>query len=136
MPTYAIECPDCGASYDHRLTFTQYDNVKTGAEILPCKQCSANTQIAFCPGNVGFVLKDGESGGWASKAVKENGYRGHRREVMAKRERDHVFKSSLQANYDGMETGKWRDAQELARNEKGDEAASTYDSLVKKESMT
>jgi len=133
MPTYAVECQDCGSAYDQRLSFTQYDEVKTAKSLLPCKSCNGNAQIAFKPGSVSFVMKDGESGGWASKAMKENGYRNKHREVMAKRERDHVFKNSLQANYDGVETGKWRDAQEMARNEKGDAAASSYDSLVKQE---
>jgi hypothetical protein len=55
---------------------------------------------------------------------------------MAQKEADHVFKNSLQANYDGAETGSWREAQELARKEKGDVAAATYNPLVQKEQMT
>ena len=133
MPTYKIECPDCGASYDQRLSFAQYDKVLAATEVLPCAKCSANAAIVFSPGNVGFVMKDGESGSWASKAIKETAYRGKHRQVMAKKEEDHVFKPKLQANYSGEETGKWRDAQEMARNEKGDAAASTYDHLVRQE---
>jgi predicted nucleic acid-binding Zn ribbon protein len=133
MPTYAIECHECGAAYDQRLSYAQYDEVKTQKAELPCTQCGKAAIIAFKPSRVGFVLKEGESGGWASKSIKENAYRAERSKVMAKRNKDHVFKSSLQANYDGTETGSWRDAQELARKEKGDLAAATYEPLVQKE---
>lgn len=133
MPTYAIECDECGARYDERLSFKQYDEVKAGTSTLGCATCGCSAKIGFKPGNVGFVMKDGESGSWASKAIKENKYRKDRREVMAKKEKDHVFKSNLQANYKGEETGSWREAQELARKENGQEAASSYDHLVKKE---
>lgn len=136
MPTYAVECHECGATYDQRLSFTQYDEVKAGKTALPCKTCGQAAQFAFSPGKVGFVLKEGESGGWASKSLKENKYRRDRREVMAKREKDHVFKSSLQANYDGVETGSWKEARELARSEKGDYAAATYDPLVARENSS
>lgn len=81
-------------------------------------------------------MKDGESGSWASKVIKESKYRTARRETMAKKEKDHVFKSSLQANYDGTETGSWREAQELARKEKGEDAAATYQPMVSKELST
>jgi len=133
MPTYNIECSGCGEAYEKRLSFTQYDAVKAGAEVIPCRRCNSNAEVAFNPGRVGFVLKEGESGGWASKSIKENTYRMQRRETMAKREKDHVFKSSLQANYEGVETGTWREAQELARKEKGEASATTYDGLVKQE---
>lgn len=133
MPTYAVECHECGAAYDQRLSFKQYDEVKVGNTALPCKTCAQPAQFAFSPGKVGFVMKEGESGGWASKSLKENKYRRERRSVMAKREKDHVFKSSLQANYEGTETGSWKEAQEMARSEKGDLAAATYEPLVTKE---
>lgn len=133
MPTYPIECDECGARYDERLSFKQYDEVKAGTSTLGCTTCGCAAKIGFKPGNVGFVMKDGESGSWASKAIKENKYRKDRREVLAKKEKDHVFKSNLQANYKGEETGSWREAQELARKENGQEAASSYDHLVKKE---
>jgi hypothetical protein len=136
VPTYQVDCLECGESKDQRLSYSDYDQVKAGTKTLACFNCGLPAQIGFAPGNLGFVLKEGESGGWASKSIKENSYRLRRREVMAKREKDHVFKSSLQANYDGTETGTWKEAQELARTEKGNEAASTYDPLVAKEQVT
>jgi len=131
-----VDCLECGTTKDQRLSYSDYDQVRDGSKTLACSNCGLPAQIGFAPGNLGFILREGESGGWASKSIKENAYRNRRREVMAKREKDHVFKSSLQANYDGVETGSWKEAQELARVEKGDEAASTYDPLVSKEQVT
>jgi hypothetical protein len=115
---------------DVRLTFSQYDEVRLGLRSLACECGGGEARIEFSPGNIGFVMKDGESGGWASKATKENGYRAKRRETMAQRERDHVFKNSLIPNYAGNDTGDWREAQELARKERGEAAAATYEPLV------
>jgi len=130
VPTYQIECLECGETHDQRLSYSEYDQVKAGTKALACKTCGLPAQIGFAPGNLGFILKEGESGGWASKSIKENAYRAKRRDMLAKKEKDHVFKANLQANYEGVETGSWREAQELARTEKGNEAAATYDHLV------
>ncbi len=133
MPTYTILCPECGTQADKRLSFAEYDNVKAGTHVIPCGTCGSNSEISFNPGKVSFVLKDGESGGWATKTIKEKTYRSNRRDEMARRERDHVFKPKLQPNYAGVETGTWREAQEMARKEGGNDSASSYDSLVSKE---
>jgi predicted nucleic acid-binding Zn ribbon protein len=123
MPTYSVACLECGHTEDRRLSFTDYDKIKAGETTLTCPGCTEVMEIGFQPSHVTFVLKDGPSGGWVSKAGKENKYRMARREVMAQRERDHVFKSSLQPNYKGEETGTWR----------GD--ASSYTPLVAREEM-
>ena len=133
MPTYSLACLECGHTEDRRLTYTEYDKIKAGETSLTCPQCTEAMGINFQPTAVTFVLKDGPSGGWVSKAGKENKYRKARREVMAKREKDHVFKSNLQPNYKGEETGTWRAAQEAARKEGGDTAASTFTPLVERE---
>lgn len=119
--------------------------------VLLCPQtgCGGEASIVFNPGEVSFVLKDGESGGWVSKAGKENAYRTARRKVMAQRERDHVFKSRLQPNFNGQLTHNWTDARDAAydstydkvRGEHGagmaqqaaKESAATYESHVKSE---
>lgn len=139
MPTYQIECHECGTTRDQRLTFSDYDRVVKGERELLCDKCGLPAQIGFAPGSLGFILKEGESGGWASKSLKESDYRRKRRKVMAKREADHVFKPNLQPNYEGVETGTWKEAQELARKEKGREnkslgdlSAATYEPLVRK----
>jgi len=136
MPTYQIECLECGKVRDERLTYSEYDQVKAGTMELTCNVCHLRAVIGFTPGNLGFVLKEGVSGGWVSKSGKENAYRAKRREEMARRERDHVFKPTLQANYEGIETGSWREAQEMARREKGEASAATYDPLVTQERVT
>jgi len=118
---------------DRRLSFATYDEVLAGIQVLPCPKCAQDMTIGFDPGNVTFVLKDGPSGGWASKGLKENRYRAARREVMGKRQKDHVFTSHLQPNYKGEETGTWREAQEQARKDLGEGAASTYNPLIQGE---
>lgn len=139
MPTYQTRCNKCGDSGDLRLNFTDYDAIKSGDSQLVCNNCQGSCAILFDPSSVHVVFKDGESGGWQSKALKENRYRANRREVIARRERDHVFKPKLQPNYKGVETGTWKDAQEFARTETvrqhgapiANLIASTYDPLVK-----
>lgn len=133
MPTYQIECHDCGRVEDRRLTYSEYDQVKSGAESLRCAGCNQPARFGFSPGSLGFILKEGESGGWASKSIKENAYRKNRIPLLTQRRKDHVRTSKLQPNYHGVETGTWKEAQEVARTEKGNSAASSYDSLVSKE---
>lgn len=138
MATYQVQCQKCGEAGDLRLTFKDYDAIKDGSSQLACNSCTGTCAILFDPSSVQFVMKDGESGGWQSKAIKENQYRARRRQVMARRENDHVFKPRLQPNYEGMETGTWKDAQEVARTETAkvlgspiaNVVASTYDPLV------
>ncbi len=139
MPAYTSHCKECQNAGDVRLSFSDYDAITSGESKLVCNECEGLCEIVFDPSSVQFVLKDGVSGGWTSKAMKENAWRAEHREVMAKRERDHVFKPKLQPNYNGVETGTWRDAQECARaetsqvfgKEVGNLSASTYDPLVK-----
>jgi len=148
MPTYSVRCPTCESEGSTRLSFSEYDEVKEGSRVLPCG-CGSNAEIVFNPGAVSFVLKDGQSGGWTSKAGKENAYRKKRQAHMAQRERDHVFKSRLQPNFNGQETGTWKEAQEQARKttyetvrqehdaglakRAADKSAATYQSLVNRE---
>jgi hypothetical protein len=106
-----------------------YESVKLGVKTLECGSCHGKVVLEFSPGEVSFVMKDGESGGWTSKAGKENAYRARRNKILDKKTRDHVFKTKLIPNYAGQQTENWREAQETARKE-GANAAS-YDSLVK-----
>ena len=131
MPTYTFKKQD-GALVSKRLSFAQYDAVVEGTQQMTDEE-GKPLEIVFNPGRVGFVLKDGVSGGWASKANKENKYRRARNATMARREKDHVFKSRLVPNYQGQEAGSWTDVQDHVRSTKGVEAASTYDPLVSKE---
>ena len=136
MPNYATRCTTCRETRDVRLSFAEYDEVKAETKTIECPSCGGTAAIEFAPGILGFVMKDGESGGWASKANKENHYRARRSTVMAQRERDNVFKPKLVPNFKGLETETWRNAQEVARQEKGDESAITYEPLVSQEQTT
>lgn len=131
MPNYTFQRPD-GELLTKRLSFADYDAIVAGDKKLVDGDGNELVLI-FNPGEVGFVLKDGESGGWAGKALKENKLRAARSRVMAKREKDHVFKSRLVPNFQGQEGNSWAEVQSHVRAEKGGVAASTYDHLVAKE---
>jgi predicted nucleic acid-binding Zn ribbon protein len=131
MPTYSVSCSECGHSEDLRLTFAQYDEAKT--EPLPCPKCSKGLTFDFAPGNVSFVMKDGPSGGWASKANKERKYRAARNKVLDQKTRDHVLTPKLQPNYNGEETGTWKEARQAAQVD--GKAPETYDPYVAKEAV-
>jgi len=135
MPMYQLRCPVCDNHCTKKLTFSQYDSVKAGDEIIPCTNCDQGgmLELVFAPGNVGFVLRDGVHGGWISKANRENKYRGKRKIDMARREKDHVFKNKLIPNLGGDEAHSWKDVQDEVRSKKGEAAAATYDPLVARE---
>jgi hypothetical protein len=148
MPKYNTQCEDCQKREDRTLTFEQYDLIKDEQLKLSC-ECGGAVQLVFSPAGVGFVLKDGESGGWVSKATKENAYRANRRRVMAQREADHVKPNKLQPNFQGHAASSWEEAKDSAyqstyeklKDEHGvvtaskaaSESAKTYDPFIKRE---
>ena len=99
MPNYSTQCEGCKACHEIRLSFTDYDAVKLGVKLLECSTCQGKVSLDFDPGEVSFVLKDGESGGWASKANKENAYRAKRYAYMGKRQDAHAPKTRLLPNF-------------------------------------
>lgn len=131
MPTYTFRRPD-GEQTTRKLSFEEYDLVSQG-NLLVTDDAGTVLELVFNPQGTNFVLKDGPSGGWASKALKENKYREGHRQVMARREKDHVFKTRLIPNYQGAEAPTWKDAQEEARSKQGHAAAITYEPLVAQE---
>ena len=132
MPTYTFKRSTDGALITKRMSFSEYEAVKTGQSVVT-DEMGTSLELVFNPGNVGFVLKDGASGGWTTKASKENKFRRARGAQMARREKDHVFKSRLVPNYQGQEASNWSEVQDHVRSTKGAEAASTYEPLVTKE---
>jgi hypothetical protein len=139
MPMYTTRCEGCQTRSSTRLSFSDYDAVRQGSKKLECLECHANVVLQFNPGDVSFVLKDGESGGWTSKAMKENKYRARRQRVMERRQRDHAPNTKLVPNFAGQITSDWKEAKEAAfetaYQETRDltaasESAKTYDSLV------
>lgn len=132
MPMYTF-ATQSGETVSKRLTFAEYEQVKAGQkEVLDAS--GQPLALVFDPGTVGFILKDGASGGWTSKSGKENKYRKARATEMSRREKDHVFKNQLVPNYGGEEAHSWKDVRDHVHSTKGAEAASTYDHLVSKES--
>lgn len=132
MPTYTFRRPTDGQTITRRLSFTEYDAVMAGSMKVTDEE-GTTLEIVFNPGRVGFVMKDGPSGSFPSKVLKEGKYRAARSTAMGKREKDHVFKSKLVPNYQGQEAHSWSDVRDHVRSTKGSAAASTYDSLVSKE---
>lgn len=146
---YTTKCQVCEKQGVAKLTFAEYDKAKEGGFDLTCSACGGWAQIVFDPGNVSFVLKDGESGGFTSKAAKENAFRRKHNAVMDKRQRDHAPRTTLQPNFGGALTGNWKTAREAAyettydrvKEEHGtetaqqaaQESAQTYDPLVTRE---
>jgi hypothetical protein len=132
MPTYTFRRLTDGALAKQKLSFAQYDSLLAG-DLAVTDDKGEVLELVFNPGNATFVLKDGPSGGWASKALKENKYRKERRQVMTKREKDHVFKTRLIPNYKGQEAETWAEARDEARLQQGEAVALTYEPLVAKE---
>lgn len=149
MPMYSTQCENCSQNEDRKLSFQEYDQIRKGELDLECSACGGASSVVFNPADVSFVLKDGESGGFVSKAMKENAYRKQRRSVMAQRERDHVRPNTLQPNYKGQVMGSWKEARDAAyqdtyarvKNEHGaktateaaQKSAGTYTQKVRKE---
>ena len=133
MPLYKLSCSECGEILDKKLSFSQYDEVKLGQSVVDCPSCAKAMSLVFAPGRLGMVMKEGLSGGWTTKSEKERKYRDNRHQAMGKRQKDNVFEPSLQPNYNGEETGTWKEAQEVARKVGGDTAAATYAPVVAKE---
>lgn len=151
MPVYSTQCQSCQATQDRKLTYQEYDEVKAGTRTLPCS-CGGSLSLGFDPSKVAFVLKDGPSGGFVSKAGKENAYRAKRRQQMAQKERDHVRPHHLIPNFEGQQVGSWQEAKEAAyqstyeksKSEHGvttasklaSESAKTYDKHIKRDIAT
>jgi hypothetical protein len=113
MPLYDTQCSTCQKQEIRKLSFEQYEGVSSGTVVLACA-CGGKPDLVFEPSAVSFVLKDGEAGGWISKATKENKYRAARRQIMGRRERDHVTPKRLVPNHNGQVTGSWSEAKDAA----------------------
>jgi len=147
MPIYNTKCKSCQKQENRKLTFDQYDQVKAEQLKLSCS-CGGEAQLIFDPTGVDFVLRDGISGGWVSKAHKENSYRVNRRHLIEQRQRDHVRPKELVPNFQGQVASSWKEAKDAAYQSKFDavksehgvkaavevatKSAKTYDKFVRK----
>ena len=136
MPTYRFQRSD-GTEVSKRLPVSDFRKIKSGEKSFMDSDGDPLTPVFCATSSIGFSFKDGISGGWASKALKENKWRRGRSKVMAGKERDHVFKNKLIPNYKGEEAPTWADARlaavDNAEPEARDAVAATYDPLVAKE---
>lgn len=114
MPNYNTQCPQCSKTEPRKLTFQEYDQVTSGVCTLLACDCGGVPALVFDPSAVSFVLKDGESGGWQSKAQRENKYRAARGKEMERRTRDHVTPKRLVPNYNGQIASSWSEAKDAA----------------------
>ena len=133
MPMYTLHCTKCNSVHEQKLSFDDYELVRKGEATMECGSCGGTEELVFNPGTVNLGMKEGPSGGWTTKSLKENKYRARHAEDMSRRERDNVFKSKLIPNYQGQEAGTWSDVQDHVRSKVGHAAASTYNTLVKQE---
>lgn len=142
MPLYETQCQECKVTASRKMSFDIYESVMAGRVRVSCMKCGGALALVFAPGSVNFVLKDGESGGWISKAMKENKYRANRQQVMERRQRDHAPNPKLVPNFAGETLGSWAEAKQAAYDKAlsetkdvsaAREASSTYDGLVKQE---
>ena len=149
MPIYETHCKACDKTEPRKVSFREYDQIQAGALTLECECGKGSLDLVFDPAAVSFVLKDGESGGWVCKATKENKHRAARREVMGRRQRDHVNPNKLIPNYQGQVAGSWEEAKDAAyqstyqkvKREHGErdaakaatQAAKTFDKHIKRE---
>lgn len=133
MPMYSYECPN-HHKFSFLMTFSDREKADSAGGI-PCKKCDSLCVGIFDPGDVGGILKDGESGSWSSKALKEKAYRSRRWDHLGQKNKDHVRPHDLVPNYEGQVHDRWSDIQDHVRTTSGEEAASSYESYVKKEKV-
>jgi hypothetical protein len=127
MPNYKTKCVLCQNQEIRKLTFEQYERVQKGILSLDCT-CGGQVELVFDPRGVNFVLRDGQAGGFVSKADRENAYRAKRRQVMARREKDHVYPNKLQPNFEGNIASSWKEARDAAYS-------STFDTVKREQGV-
>lgn len=128
---YEYVCTQCGNTQDEEHSVEGFKEYRPA-----CNKCGAECAYQFCPTRVQFALKDGPSGSWPSKGERFKKFRAEASAKAAKRQRERYKNPSLVPNFQGKETGTWRDAQTAALQEKGPEAAATYAGKVAKESVS
>lgn len=99
-----------------------------------CDKCGSSCAYTFTPSVAHVILKDGPSGSWPSKGERFKNHRRKQSEVMSKKQVDRYGPpKELTPNFQGQQTESWREAQNLAKKERGDASATTYEKRVSKE---
>lgn len=126
---YEYHCVKCGNSQDEECSVNIFKTYKPA-----CQKCGGSCEYVFSPSRVQFILKDGPSGSWPSKGERIKKQRAKASEAAGKRQQERYKNPTLVPNFQGKETGTWRDAQAEALKEKGPATAATYVDKVKTES--
>lgn len=101
-----------------------------------CESCSSPCDYIAILSVPQVAFKDGPSGSWPSKVGRFKDFRAKQSAKMEKRQQDRYGHISTTAipNYNGQDTGTWKEAQYQALKDKGLESASTFTTKVKEES--
>lgn len=129
---YSFRCEKCENIQNGECSY------KIFKEFTPtCEKCGGNCKYVFIPTVVHVAFLDGPSGSWPSKGTRVKKQRAEASEKAKIRGRDrygHIKRDAI-PNFQGKETGTWREAQEHARKELGAASANTYSAKVKKENQ-
>lgn len=109
-----MTCARCNASTEEILTFAEYDCLEKKEVALPCEACGGPKELAETFTEIDVIYRDGMSGGWASKAGKENNYRQKRYSYLGTRARNNHKVSKLIPNFQGEIAESWKEAKEMA----------------------
>ena len=125
---YEYKCSKCENVQDEDCSPNSFKEFRP-----PCSECGAECEYQFNPHGIQFVLKDGPSGSWPSKGNRIKQQRAKASEAAGRRQKERYKNPSLVPNFQGKETGTWRDAQNEALKEKGPAVAATYADKVASE---
>ncbi len=126
MPTYFYQCEKCEAIKEDTASMLTFKDHHPN-----CDECNSVCNYIFIATVPQTILKDGPTGSWPSKGERYKKYRAKRYEDLGRKQRDRYGKPrELVPNYDGKETGTWREAQYQAGKERGSESAATYTDRV------
>ena len=114
MPLYEFQCSECSTLEEH---FHKMDD--DSEKLHLCSKCGKEMSRKF---TTNFAVKDGPSGISPTKAFREKNYRARRSEEMKKKQKDNVWKPTLQPNVENKEGGTerfdtWSEAQSYAKAE-------------------
>lgn len=132
MPTYQYLCSNqkCNAEIEDTASMSSFK------EHHPkCPKCESSMNYIWVPTVTQFILSDGPSGSWPSKGNRFKEYRQKQHEKVGKKQKERYGDGGkLVPNYAGKETESWAEAKELATKDVGKEAASSFDTIINKES--
>lgn len=125
---YDFVCPQCGDVQEDSASMNSFKEHKP-----PCKKCGTPSDYKWTPTVTQFVLKDGPTGSFPSKGNRIKAQMTKRSEAAAKRQKDRYPAREIVPNYDGKDTGTWKEAQYEAVRDQGTEAAASYVPRIEKE---